>query len=88
MSVSCVLCVLSGRCLCDGPIPRPEESYRLWCVTVCDLNVKNEAALAAMGCCAGKKHTMFVRCAVGFNKTDEVQFEPHMKNVLYLNRIN
>jgi hypothetical protein len=26
--------VLSGRELCDGPIPRPEESYRLWCVSV------------------------------------------------------
>jgi hypothetical protein len=22
-------CVLSGRGLCDGPIPRPEEPYRL-----------------------------------------------------------
>jgi hypothetical protein len=31
-----VLWVLSGRGLCDGPIPRPEESYRLWCVLVCD----------------------------------------------------
>jgi hypothetical protein len=29
--------VLSGRGLCDGPITRPEESYRLWCVVVCDL---------------------------------------------------
>jgi hypothetical protein len=27
---------LSGRGLCDGPIPRPEESYRLWCVSECD----------------------------------------------------
>jgi hypothetical protein len=27
--------VLSG--LCVGPIPRPEESYRLWCVNVCCL---------------------------------------------------
>jgi hypothetical protein len=26
--------VLSGRGLCDGPIPRPEESYRLWCLSV------------------------------------------------------
>jgi hypothetical protein len=31
-----VVC-LSGRDLCDGLITRPEESYRLWCVTVCDL---------------------------------------------------
>ena len=35
--VSCECCVLSGRGLCDGLIPRSEESYRLWCVTVCDL---------------------------------------------------
>ena len=31
-----VCCVLSGRGLCDGLITRPEESYRLWCVVVCD----------------------------------------------------
>jgi len=29
--------VLSGRGLCDGLITRPEESYRLRCVVVCDL---------------------------------------------------
>jgi hypothetical protein len=29
------VCVLS--CLCEEPITRPEESYRLGCVTVCDL---------------------------------------------------
>jgi hypothetical protein len=28
--------VLSGRGLCDGLITRPEESYRLWCVSECD----------------------------------------------------
>jgi len=28
--------VLSGRGLCDELITRPEESYRLWCVVVCD----------------------------------------------------
>jgi hypothetical protein len=34
--LSCTVFVLSGRGLCDGPIPRPEESYRLWCVSECD----------------------------------------------------
>jgi len=29
--------VLSGRGLCDELITRPEESYRLCCVFVCDL---------------------------------------------------
>jgi hypothetical protein len=35
-SLSCTVFVLSGRGLCDGPIPRPEESYRLWRVLECD----------------------------------------------------
>jgi hypothetical protein len=34
MSVSCKCYVLSGRGLCDGPITRPEKSYRVWCVWV------------------------------------------------------
>jgi len=39
MSVCCECCV-SGRGLCDELITRPEESYRLWCVDVCDLEKK------------------------------------------------
>ena len=35
----CVLWVLSGRGLCDELITRPEESYWLWCVVVCDLEI-------------------------------------------------
>jgi hypothetical protein len=35
--VNCECCVLSGRGLCDELITCPEESYRLWCVVVCDL---------------------------------------------------
>ena len=31
-------------------ITRPEESYRLWCVVVCDLgNLKNEEAMTRVG---------------------------------------
>jgi hypothetical protein len=37
MSVCCECCVLLGRGLCNKLITRPEESYRLWCVVVCDL---------------------------------------------------
>jgi len=36
MFVCCECCVFSCRGLCDGLITRPEESYRLWCVVVCD----------------------------------------------------
>jgi hypothetical protein len=35
--VCCACCVLSGKGLCDELITRPEESYRLCCVVVCDL---------------------------------------------------
>jgi hypothetical protein len=56
VSVSCECCMLSGRGLCDGPIPRPEESYRLWCVAVCDLKPSRmRQPCAALGCCARGK---------------------------------
>jgi hypothetical protein len=48
----CMLCVfvLSGRGLCDELITRPEESYRLWCVVVYNLeNLKNEEAMTRVG---------------------------------------
>ena len=46
MFVCCECCVLSGRGLCDGLITRPEKSYRLWCVVVCDQETSNEEAKA------------------------------------------
>ena len=42
--VCCECRVLSGRGLCDEPITRPEESYRLWCVVVCDLEISRICA--------------------------------------------
>jgi len=43
--------VLSGRGLCDELITRPEESYRLWRVVVCDLETsKGEAKSPLNGC--------------------------------------
>jgi len=35
---------LSGRGLCDELITRPEESYRLWCVVMCDLEASRMGA--------------------------------------------
>ena len=50
MFVCCECCVLSGRGLCDELITCPEESYRLWCVVVCDVeNLKNEEAMTRVG---------------------------------------
>jgi len=37
MFVCCEGCLSSGRILCGGFITRPEGSYRLWLVVVCDL---------------------------------------------------
>ena len=37
MDICCECCVLSGRGLWVGLITYLEESYRLWCVVVCDL---------------------------------------------------
>ena len=38
----CCECCVSGRGLCDELITRPEESYRLWCVVVCDIEKPQE----------------------------------------------
>ena len=42
--VCCECRVLSGRGLCDELINRPEESYRLCCVVVCDLETSRIGA--------------------------------------------
>jgi hypothetical protein len=65
MFVCCECCVLSGRGLCDGLITRPEESYRLWCVVVCDLeNLKNEEAMTRVGSQRHSNKKIFVRWLV------------------------
>jgi len=42
--VCCNCRALSGRGLCDELITRPKESYRLWCVVVCDLETSRMGA--------------------------------------------
>ena len=52
--------VLSGRGLWNGPIPCPEEFYRLWCVIVCNLQATRTSlpwpALRCYGRGAGLEH--------------------------------
>jgi len=58
MYVCCECCVLSGRGLCDELITRPEESYRLWCVVVCDLETSlMRRPWPTGGFCARNKQT-------------------------------
>jgi len=47
MFICCECCVFSGRGLCDGLITRPEESYRLWHVVVCDQETSKTRGLKA-----------------------------------------
>jgi hypothetical protein len=42
----CECYVLSGRGLWQELITHPDESYRLWCVVVWSINLKNEIAIS------------------------------------------
>jgi len=42
--------VLSGRVLCDELTTRPEESHRLWCVAVCDLETSSMRSQTSINC--------------------------------------
>jgi hypothetical protein len=62
MDVCCDCCVFSGRSLCDELITRPEESYRLRCVVVCDLEISwMRRPWPTGGSCAKIKKTNFKR---------------------------
>ena len=54
--------MLSGRGLCNELITRPEESYRMRCVVVYDLekkNLKNEEAMTRVGSQRHKKNVYY-----------------------------
>jgi hypothetical protein len=42
--------VLSGRGLCDELTTRPKESYRLWCVAVCDIETSSMRSQTSINC--------------------------------------
>jgi hypothetical protein len=74
--------VLSGRGLCDGLITRPEESYRLWRVVVCDQETSNTRRLnPLLGCentttvgCNARKTTTYNSIQRGFNLRNDADF--------------
>jgi hypothetical protein len=57
MSVCCECCVLSGRDLCDELITRPEESYRVCSVIVCELETSWMRPWPTGGCRTKSKQT-------------------------------
>jgi len=49
--------VLSGRGLCVGLTTHPEESYRAWCVSECDLEATIMRSTHTKGCWVVEKKT-------------------------------
>jgi len=66
MSVCCECCMFSGRGLCDELITRPEETYWLWCVVVCDLETSiMRKPWPTGGCRATNKQKIAVQLLFG-----------------------
>jgi len=73
--VCCACCVLSGRGLCDELITHPEETYRLWCVVVCDLETSwMRRPWPTRGCCAKKKKSYVIICGIGEGKKNFISY--------------
>jgi len=69
-------CVLSGRGLRDELISRPEESYRLWCVVVSDLeNLKNEEAMTRVGSQRHRKRNIYIYIYIYITCGASTQFQ-------------
>jgi hypothetical protein len=84
--VCCECCVLSGRGLCDGLITRPEESYRLWCVVVCDLETSwMRRPWPTGGCCAKKNsYKHFLEAIDTLNDKRGSQYFKHQNSQSHL----
>jgi hypothetical protein len=60
MSVYCECRMFSGTRFCDGPIPRPEESYWVWCVWVWSQNLNYEEDWAHEDCQVMKQNGLYI----------------------------
>jgi hypothetical protein len=60
MFVCCECYVLSGRGLCDEQITRPDESYQMWCVVVCELETLCMRRPCSMGAVAPIKQIIII----------------------------
>ena len=59
--------MLSGRGLCDELITRPEESYRLCCVVVCDLETSRLGAPYMYDISSLRVKEIIVLCGIGLD---------------------
>jgi hypothetical protein len=71
----CLLCVLSGRGLCDELITCPEKSYRLWCVVVCDQETSwTRGPYAVLGCSAKENNNSYNKTTILITLNMETTF--------------
>jgi hypothetical protein len=61
MFVCCECRVISGRGLCEELITRPKESYRMWCVVVCDPEISWMRRSCPTGDCRAKNKQLCYR---------------------------
>ena len=80
MFVCCKRCVLSGRGLCDELITRPEESYRMWCVVLCDQETSRMRSWPALGRSAtGEKKNIYIYILhTQINKIAQIMLHVHL----------
>jgi len=82
MYVCCECCVLSRIALGDGPILRPEESYRLRCVWMWSWNPDNERLWPTTGCGAMNKIQCRRTAECSINQV--CQSTEKLPNVMYM----
>jgi hypothetical protein len=91
MSVSSECCVLSGRGLCEGPVTRPQEPCRVWCVSECD----REATIIRWPChtggCSATEFAKFLVYSVSIKWKYKLRFraaapppQNNIKEVVYI----
>ena len=80
MFVCCECCVLSGRGLCDELITRPKESYRLWCVVVCDVETSCMRRPWPTGGCRAKTNKQTKQTNKQTNKLPSHNYVFHVHN--------
>jgi len=85
MFACCECCVLSGRGLCDELTTRTEESYRLWCVVVCDLETSRmRKPWPALGRSATKKKWYRTFQPMSISKTPLLCPFQNKTNIIFL----
>jgi hypothetical protein len=83
----CLLCVLSGRGLCDELITRPEEPYQLWCIVVCGQETSwYEEAIACAGLQSQKKKVTFIKAQFQI-KSNVVKSQLNPLHIIKINLI-